>query len=237
MHAALPILLDKQVETNVLIEAMAAGIAQENVRATAHLLVADISLLMSNEELQAEALSKLSDYRRGKVEACGNPRSRAQSVGVGILLNRLLADYDLRECEMNYLEGKHGKPFFENHQELVFNLSHSGSLVAAVIFKNVSEKTNLQLGLDLQLISRYRPEIVRRMFSAHDKALLATCTTEAERERLFAQCWCRAEAYGKATAIGLQWPFPSPPAEAEFHDFEINENYCGSLCLLNKEVQ
>jgi hypothetical protein len=88
------------------------------------------------------------------------------------------------------------------------------------------------LGLDIQHITRYRPELVRRMFNAADRERLAACTDETARQRLFAQLWCRAEAFAKATGEGLRWPFPTPPPEAHFTDFEVGEDYCGSVCVI-----
>lgn len=208
-----------------------------------HLMVADISPLLNDRSLQAEALQAISSHRRVKAEACSNPRNRALSIGVALLLDRLLAEYGLRESEMTYAESEHGKPSFANHPELLFNLSHSGSLVAAALLRNASESSIL-LGIDLQRVTRYRPEIVRRMFSATDRALLASATDEAERERLFAQCWSRAEAYAKATGTGLQWPFAELPTEAKLKEFCLeNEDassglrqqgsaYRGCICLL-----
>ena len=93
-------------------------------------------------------------------------------------------------------------------------------------------KISIQLGLDIQHITRYRPELVRRMFNDADRARLAACTDETTRQRLFAQLWCRAEAFAKATGEGLRWPFPTPPNNAHFTDFEVGEEYCGSVCVI-----
>ena len=206
-------------------------------------MVADISPLLKDHSLQAEALQVISPSRRAKAEACSNPRNSALSIGVALLLDRLLSEQGLREGEMEYVEGEHGKPSFVNHPELLFNLSHSGSLVAAALLRNTNDEA-VRLGVDLQRVTRYRPDIVRRMFSATDRALLASATDESERERIFAQCWCRTEAYAKATGIGLQWPFTEPPAEAVLKDFCLTgvaeptetqakgSSYYGCVCLL-----
>ena len=92
---------------------------------------------------------------------------------------------------------------------------------------------SIPLGLDIQHITRYRPELVRRMFNDTDRARLAASTDETALQRLFAQLWCRAEAFAKATGEGLRWPFPTPPSNAHFTDFEVGEEYCGSVCLIN----
>ena len=220
------------------------------------LLVGDVSALMADDALQTEALTQLSPFRREKALAIKHPRGRAQSIGASLLLDALLAEQGLHERDMNYVVGEHGKPELEVKSEqftLPFNLSHSGSMAAAAVIESRDERLEIKdsqaqpslishlsslilgcsLGLDIQRITRYRPELVRRVFSAADRQLLAAAPDESSRERLFAQRWCRAEAYAKATGLGLQWPFPTPPATALFHDFEVGNDYCGSLCLIN----
>lgn len=202
------------------------------------LLVGDVSALMADDALQAEALTQLSPFRREKALAIKHPRGRAQSIGASLLLDALLAEQGLHERDMNYVVGEHGKPELEVKSEqftLPFNLSHSGSMAAAAMVEMRDKRLEMRyssLGLDIQRITRYRPELVRRVFSAADRQLLAAVPDESSRERLFAQRWCRAEAYAKATGLGLQWPFPTPPATALFHDFEVGNDYCGSLCLI-----
>ena len=261
----------------VLDRILPVGEAAEEGKAACHvhLLVADVSELMADEELLAQQTATLSPQRQAKATAIGNLRNRALSVGVALLFDRLLQEVGLREKDMEYVEGEHGKP----ETVVNFNLSHSGRMVAAAMmlpfrdstdtppspihptpqsfrsapceFLEVSSdkvertleeslnfsrfqdfKISIQLGLDIQHITRYRPELVRRMFNDADRARLAACTDETTRQRLFAQLWCRAEAFAKATGEGLRWPFPTPPNNAHFTDFEVGEEYCGSVCVI-----
>ncbi len=189
-----------------------------------HCLVADVSSLMADEDAQNEALSLLSPQRREKATAFTHARGRALSIGVGLLLDALLREVGLKECDQSYAENEHGKPMLTLHPEVHFNLSHSGSLAAAAIGPQ-------PLGLDVQRITRYRPELVRRVFSAADRQRLGACSSEIERERLFAQLWSRAEAYAKLTGDGLQWPFPEPPEDVAFYEFTPGDDYVGCLCV------
>lgn len=209
---------------------------QEKVR----MAVADVSALISSESLQTKLLATLSPQRQEKALACSHPRSRALSIGAGLLLDRLLTATGQHECDMTYIEGEHGKPRFATGTAVdgwPFNLSHSGHLVAAALFAPTKQPapTSVDVGIDIQHITRYRPELVRRVFSAADRQRLAEAKDEAAREHLFAELWCRAEAYAKATGQGLQWPFPTPPAEAMFYDFTIGEDYCGTMCVGESE--
>jgi len=288
----------------VLDRILPAGAATEEGKAACcvHLLVADVSELMADEELLAQQAATLSPQRQAKAAAISNLRNRALSVGVALLFDRLLQEVGLREHDMEYVEGEHGKPEAMVNMEIWkygnienlkggnidFNLSHSGRMVAAAMMQPFRDSTDappnpiqptsqssnistsqsfrsapceflevssdqvertleesfnfsifqsfnisIPLGLDIQHITRYRPELVRRMFNDTDRTRLAACTDETARQRLFAQLWCRAEAFAKATGEGLRWPFPTPPSNAHFTDFEVGEEYCGSVCLIN----
>lgn len=226
------------------------------------LLVGDVSPMVADGRLRAEAMEAVSPYRRAKAAALTQPRSQALSLGAALLLDALLSERGLRERDMNYVEGEHGKPGLQvgaspggvPRHAVLFNLSHSGAMAAAAVLPNCRppdcpQPVKVQLGVDIQRVTRYRPELVRRVFSHADLSRLAACADEVSRERLFAQLWSRAEAYAKATGDGLRWPFPEPPAEARFHDFAINAaddprtspeatdgphgaEYYGSLCVL-----
>ncbi|MCR4994839.1 MAG: 4'-phosphopantetheinyl transferase superfamily protein [Bacteroidales bacterium] len=235
LHRYLDIRLDTYLSLSTTLE---TSTAEPIPTATAcppqaHLLVGDISVLMADEALRSEALQHLSSYRRSKVEAISHARGQAQSIGASLLLNALLSEYGLQEKDMTYEENEHGKPAFTN-SHLIFNISHSGAMVGVIAeVKAQCTAPTYSLGLDLQRITSYRPELVRRVFSASDRQRLALATDESSRQRLFIQLWCRAEAYAKATGKGLTWPFPTPPSTAHFHDFDIGEDYCGCVCVDN----
>ena len=204
-----------------------------------HLIAADVSPLLADEALCRDLVPHLSPYRRGKAEACGNPRVRALSTGAALVLDRLLASIGLHEAEMRYAEGPHGKPVFAQPDGRpdpaapAFNLSHSGRMVAAALLLPPRAPQAPGIGVDIQRISRFRPELVRRVFSKDIIHELGACTDAASRDRrLFTHHWCRAEAYAKATGDGLRWPFAPAPANAVFHDFAIHDDYLLSLCLL-----
>ena len=201
-----------------------------------HLLVADVSSLMEDAALQDELLHTLSPQRRAKVEAMGNRRVRALSIGVTLLLDCLLQEQGLCEKVMNYEVGEHGKPL-DATRRVVFNLSHSGRMAAAATLLVAPEiHVSCSLGIDIQRITRYRPALVRRIFSDTQREQLAACTDELCRQQFFAQMWCRGEAYAKATGDGLRWPFPVPESNAHFMDFEVGENYCGALCTMTERT-
>lgn len=201
--------------------------------AALRVLVGDVSDWIADDAPMQQYLPLLSPHRRTKADAFKQPRGRVLCVGVSLLLDMLLQEVGMREHDMSYVEGEHGKPLFVDNSLPVgdFSLSHSGHIVAAALIDHPSA---CRVGIDVQRVARYRPELVRRMFGAEERAALAACTTEAGREQLFTRYWCRAEAYAKATGQGLQWPTPTPPPEASFSSLDMEPEYGAWFCILHK---
>ena len=203
--------------------------------ASIHVAVADVSALLSDADLLAQTTTTLSPQRQAKAAAISNLRNRALSVGVALLFDELLMRVGLRERNLIYIERTHGKPTVANDgltTSLAFNLSHSGHMVAAALCLTSDGTPAPALGIDVQHVTTYRPELVRRVFSDADRQRLAAATTEADRQYFFCRLWSRAEACAKATGLGLQWPFPPPPAGSQLLDLDITADYCASLCVL-----
>ena len=198
--------------------------------ASVRLAVTEVSPWMQEAPQLAAVLLQLSPQRRAKAAAYTNPRSRALSVGATLALDHLLREVGLRERDMTYVTGPHGKPAFSALPRHLFNLSHSGTLAAAAMLTGCPQ--DVAIGLDIQRVTRYRPELVRRQFTDADRARLAAVAGEEQRQSLFTQLWSRAEAYAKATGKGIESPFPEPSPNATFFEFTIGTAYCGSLCVL-----
>ncbi|MBR2145842.1 MAG: 4'-phosphopantetheinyl transferase superfamily protein [Muribaculaceae bacterium] len=149
-----------------------------------------------------DALHQLSHYRRDKTMRYRFDRGKHLSAGAGLLLDNMLREHGLRERDMQYSEGEHGKPFFVNHPELHFNLSHSGNLVACAI-------GNKPVGIDIQNIVKLRRSLVNYTMSAAEIAQLDAMTSVDDQELFFTQLWTLKESYVKATGTGLSHNFPS----------------------------
>ena len=148
-----------------------------------------------------DALHQLSHYRRDKTMRYRFDRGKHLSAGAGLLLDNMLSEHGLRERDMQYSEGEHGKPFFVNHPELHFNLSHSGNLVACAL-------GHRPVGVDVQqLVADLRPSLVRYIMSDQEIAALDALTTASAKSLLFTQLWTLKESYVKATGRGLSHDF------------------------------
>ena len=154
-----------------------------------------------------DALCRLSHYRRDKVVRYRFERGKWLSAGAGLLLDNMLLERGLRERDMEYAEGEHGKPVFANHPELHFNLSHSGTLVACAL-------GDAPMGVDVQQIVKLRRSLVSYTMSEAEIARLDAMESVEDQELFFTQLWTLKESYVKATGRGLTHDFPS---------FEISE--------------
>lgn len=149
-----------------------------------------------------EALSQLSHYRREKVAPYRFERGKWLSAGAGLLLDNMLMEHGLRERDMEYATGDHGKPLLRNHPELHFSLSHSGTLVACALGDE-------PMGVDVQTIVKLRRGLVEYTMSEAEIKRLDAMASIDEQELFFTQLWTLKESYVKATGRGLTHEFPA----------------------------
>ena len=153
-----------------------------------------------------DALCQLSNYRREKTLRYRYDKGKWLSAGAGLLLDYMLRERGLRERDMEYVEGEHGKPAFLNHPEIHFNLSHSDTLVACAL-------SDTPVGVDVQHLVKLRDGLVRYTMSDEEIAAFEALDNDDAKQLLFTQLWTLKESYVKATGRGLTHDFPA---------FEIN---------------
>ncbi len=202
-------------------------------------LVAGVEALMSDDGARQAAIAACSPQRREHALRLRATRSQALSVGATLLLDELLRRHSLRERDMTYTIGPHGKPAFAACKQIAFSLSHSGTMAAAACLAvSPTDVARTGLGIDIERKGRYRTELVRRMFAPADRLRMASARTEEQRQAIFADVWTRTEAYAKATGRGLTWPVQVPPPEACFHSCDAPDGYrlCVCLCMCEQGV-
>lgn len=111
--------------------------------------------------------------------------------------------------ELSRSKGEHGKPYFRNHPEVHFNISHSGNLVICAV-------SDFETGLDIQEKSRMNTDrIAKKVMSPdeHKKYL-----TSSERQDFFYRVWVMKESYVKWTGDGITRELHSLPMNG-WHQF------------------
>ena len=100
-----------------------------------------------------------------------------------------------------------GKPYFPGHEDLHFNLSHSGDLALCAL-------DGAPVGVDVQLVREWRPSLPRRVCSGLE---LAWLEGQPELWPAFTLLWVLKEARAKESGRGLtssirdiRVPLPGP---------------------------
>jgi 4'-phosphopantetheinyl transferase len=170
-----------------------ASLDQANV----HVWVANLGDL---PEAALRALLSPDERERGR--RFHFERDRRRFVNARGLLRVLLGRYlDVLPSSLLFGYGPRGKPFLAGHDEVRFNVSHSGGLALLAFARGC------ELGVDIEQERALAgsADIARHYFSAGEEEALRSLAPE-QREAAFFRCWTRKEAFIKATGDGLSRP-------------------------------
>ncbi|MGN0476073.1 MAG: 4'-phosphopantetheinyl transferase family protein, partial [Ruminococcus sp.] len=121
-------------------------------------------------------------------------------LGAGALLNFALKEFGLSEKEMTYSVGKAGKPCFENHKEIHFNISHSHKCAIVSVGDN-------DIGCDIELITPQELDLAEKFFHKNEYMYLKSLNNPNEQASAFFRLWTLKESYVKALGRGMTKPF------------------------------
>lgn len=88
-----------------------------------------------------------------------------------------------------------GKPYLSDRENVFFSISHCRGLCCCI-----AEST--ECGIDCEKIRDFRPNVVRRVFTASEVKWFDDLKS-AEKPRFFFILWTLKEAYGKYTGRGI----------------------------------
>lgn len=161
---------------------------------------------------------QLAPARRMHVMQIKNQKAAEDSLAAGLLLQKVLAEVcNMSPEETVCLYGQNGKPYIDHCPDFHFNLSHSGDYVAIAY-------GDMELGMDLEVVRDYRPEILKRFCSENERKFVE-CAIQADRLANFFTLWTMKECYVKYTGEGLSKDFRA--FEIDFESQRIrntNEN-------------
>ena len=131
----------------------------------------------------AEMLRLLPEERRQRLERLKQPEKRREPLCSYLFLRRALWErYRWRDLP-EIRRSSFGKPYFPEHPEIHFNLSHTAGAVLVAL-------SDRPVGVDIE---RIRPVSQRAMRRLADVAT----------ERAFFQSWVRREALAKCSGTGV----------------------------------
>ena len=150
---------------------------------------ADIQKLQDPIE-HPSLLDELTMARQEKIRRCQSASGRIQSLGAGLLLKKILEEYQISQDQIRI--GEHGKPEAEG---FCFNLSHTNGFVICAVGER-------PVGCDAEKIKKAPAKIARRYFTANECSYLERWGQSAYDETFF-RIWTAKEAYLKMTGEGL----------------------------------
>lgn len=139
----------------------------------------DISKLM--DEARFRLAYQLSDFRRQKkCDSIATKEDKCRCIGAGLLLSYMLRNRNVRlkEEEISYSEA--GKPYLTNHQDVFFNLSHSGRFVVCAV-------ADCEVGIDIQEVKACNMKMAERFFHKDEVHLLNSICDEDKQNRKFTE--------------------------------------------------
>lgn len=187
---------------------------------------------MTVRELCREEIEALSPERRARAARFRFEKDRLLCLAAGVLLDRGLREYGLRERGVEISRGEHGKPFLPQYPEICFNLTHSGERAAAVF-------SDRAVGCDLERLRAVNWRLVESRFCPEEQALLRQSEWP---ERDFCRLWTCRESFLKALGTGLTLPLSSVCVElspdaarlrqtADPRQWRLTEYFSEEYCL------
>ena len=186
------------------------------------LYVADISSLPDPLSVP-EVLQTLPLERQKRIQNMKQEKSRKQSMGVGLLLQKVLALYHMQDSKV--YTGEHGKPIVEG---LEFSLAHSGNIVICAV-------SHAPIGCDVERLRKAPNGVAERYFSDSERGYLSHFSGE-EYDRAFFRLWTMKESYVKMTGEGLSVPFEAYEVIVDQDNISSARDCCARV-LRNGDMQ
>ena len=150
----------------------------------AYLDVSDLNL--------SKAYRLLPKSRMEKVDYFKFDKDKKLSAGAYLLLDKFLKEKNI--VQPNFKIGKYGKAYISNHEDVHFNLSHSGKMVLCAI-------SDMEVGADVEYIdTTIDLNIAKYYFYRSEYENIMNAENQADE---FFKYWVLKESYMKYTGLGM----------------------------------
>ena len=136
----------------------------------------------------------------------GERKKAEHENGLSTLAYALRSVYGAELAQQTIIRGTHGKPYFDNRNDIQFSISHSGDFAAAAVCE-------FPVGVDIQVYCPIKEAMINKLCDETELRYINSC---ADRSRAFLHLWTLKESYIKATGDGMSFPMN-----------EINFDICG----------
>ena len=139
-----------------------------------------------------KAYNLVSKNRQEKIDFYRFDKDKKLSCGAYLLLKKLLAEKNI--TDPIFKTEKYGKAYISNHENIHFNLSHSGKIV-------LCEISDMEVGADVEYIDREIDlNIAKHYF--YNREYESIMNAENRPEEFF-KYWVLKESYMKYTGLGM----------------------------------
>jgi 4'-phosphopantetheinyl transferase len=147
--------------------------------------------------------------------------------------------YDIQPRSVNTYRSEKGKPFYKDHPDWFFNISHSAEWVVLAF-------SGQNVGIDIEKVKPINYHLAKRFFSIDENEILDQLE-EPEKRHYFFDLWTLKESYLKYLGRGLTKPLstftiekkndrfilkhdPEHDETVYFKQYNIGEQYKLSVC-------
>ena len=134
----------------------------------------------------------VSKKRQEKIDFYRFDKDKKLSAGAYLLLKKLLSEENI--TKPHFKTGKYGKAYISNHENIYFNLSHSGKMVLCAI----SDK---EVGADIEYIDPAIDLNIAKNFF-YNSEYESIMNGENKHDEFF-KYWVLKESYMKYTGLGM----------------------------------
>lgn len=193
--------------------------------------------MLEDPEVFLGFYEKLSEKRRQKIDSYRMKKDKMLSLGAGILIDKGLRAFGLREACVRIEEGKYGKPYFPDYQELHFSVSHSEKMVLAVF-------ADTEVGCDIEYMDAVDLKLAEKFFCRSEYEYIMEHEGQ-ERREAFYRVWTLKESFVKTAGSGLMLPMnefcikigKDIKVEQQYNEEQYclqgwkEGEYCAALCV------
>ena len=139
-----------------------------------------------------KAYQAVPENRKNKIDFFKFDKDKKLSAGAFLLLKKLLSEQNIADFKIKI--GKYDKPSICDHENIYFNLSHSGKMVLCSI-------SDREVGVDVEYIdSTIDLDIAKHFFYNSEYERIMNAENKPDE---FFKYWVLKESYMKYTGLGM----------------------------------
>lgn len=143
-----------------------------------------------------DAYAQMDPERQKKIDAFKFPKDKKLSLGAGFLLKNALSEIGINDFSIEKRE--RGKPYLTGHEDIFFNLSHSGNMVLLGL-------SGKEIGVDIEAEKEFKDSLINYVFCDDEKSLAKELTKSLNLspDQVYTRLWTAKESVMKYCGMGI----------------------------------